>query len=264
MHYRLPVAANGGTGKLAAALAWIPKWIVRASAALGPIGVLVGLVIGLQVLLNLHGPKWAVALAVGVCVLLLLAVVLVFVEQYLKSDALKRQADQHSGELEMYRRGAQVAASMPAFHEALHLLRDASFLAQAGDSEVAYFEVLQRSLAAMTTVFHTVTGEPCRMCVKELVASRDAPSDITLRTDDDERWFTVQTRYRHDGSQGAAKDAPTPLQLNTDFRSVWHAQPRQCFFSNDLDAEINYHNPHRQDPDNVDYSATIVWPIQKR
>lgn len=258
-------ATQHNQSRLATAFERVPQWLVRASAALGPIGVILGLIVGLQALLDLHGPYWAVALAVAVSCLLLLAIVMLYIEQYLRHDAIARKDAQCKAELDELRRDAQVAAALPAFHKALHILRDVSYLAESGQDPASYFELLRNSLASMNEVFHTVVGAPCRMCVKELVASADAPDDVTLRRDEDEHWFTVKTRYRHDGSLGGPKDAPTPLQINSDFRSVWHSRTRQCFFSNDLDAEPNYSNPHRTgNPEEFDYNATLVWPIQKR
>lgn len=99
--------------------------------------------------------------------------------------------------------------------------------------------------------------------MKELTASADAPPTVEAT---DVRFFNVVTAYRHDGSTNPAKDAPTPLHANSDFQHVWNPEgPGRCFFSNDLDKEHNYSNSHRVgSPDEYDYNATIVWPIQFR
>jgi len=113
----------------------------------------------------------------------------------------------------------------------------------------------------MTQVFSVVTGAPCRMVIKELLATADAPDNF----DFDERFFTVRTFVRHTGTYSGPTDGPSPLHLNSDFLQVFDPmQDKRCFFSNDLDAEDNYANPHRRgDPSTFDYSSTIVWPIQR-
>jgi len=157
----------------------------------------------------------------------------------------------------------------PFLHEAFHTLRDASYSIREGNSEEMQLTLLVKSLDHVAIAFSSITGAPCRMCVKLLIAADDAPGEVTLSEDAnnaDERWFNVKTLYRHDGSHDPAKDQPTPLYRNSDFRQVWDQKHNsRCFFSNDLDAEPNYVNDHRAgNANDFEYNSTIVWPIQKK
>lgn len=248
------MASTGGStgGILAKGLNRVPRWLIVAMAAISPVATLCTLVLGLKALLGLNGPNWATALAAAVGLILVAAFATVFVQQYLLSH--------------QYARNARTAVALPTIHDALHDLRDAAFSIQEGDAEATYSDILQRSLGHMAMAFSTITGTPCRMCIKELLATADAPAELNFDEETDPRWFTVRTIFRHDGATGGTNDDPTPLHDNTDFRRIWDRNDEApCFFSNDLDAEPGYTNPHRAgDPHNFQYNAAIVWPIQKR
>ena len=235
----------------------IPTWVRRGSAAIGPIGALAALIIGVKELFSLSGPGWAIVLAISAGLLVFISIVSIYLEQY-----------RHQIELENYRRNSRVAVSLTSLHDAFDALRDASVVIRADDSTDSQIRVLVKSLESMNLAFSAITGVPCRMCVKELIAGSDAPEEITLNTGSDERWLSVRTWYRHDGHTDPVKDAPSPLYKNTDFARVLdQTAGMRCFFSNDLDNETGYRNEHRDGavgPHQYDYNSTIVWPIQRK
>src|ERR1035437_508054 len=278
----------------------VPLWVKRASTVIGPMGLLAALVIGIKDLGYISGPRWAEILAWAGAALVFVSVATIYFDQWrhesdvlaiqretqdqilnAQSDAQKQVSDaQSESQLQLadsrreaqvslaeFQRNAQVAVALPVLHDAYHALRDASYSIREDESEVDQYRHLIASLEHMAMAFSSITGAPCRMCVKELIASEDAPPEITLAGAKDERWFNVKTLYRHDGSYSEAKDGPTPLHRNSDFRQVWDPKNKaRCFFAEDLDAQANYLNDHRDGADlhDYEYHSTIVWPIQKR
>ncbi len=259
--------AVGSSGRLAKAATKVPRWVVRASAVIGPLGALAALLIGIRDLGNLSGPAWAVALAISGVAIVVVAITTIYLQQYRHEWELNLVRSNAQQELDLFRRNAQAAITLPAIHDAYHDLRDAWYAVASKDSEESQVHFLTQSLNQMATAFSVITGSPCRMCVKRLAAREDAPTEVTLSNEDaGEEFFNVSTVYRHDGRHNATKDGPTPLFRNSDFREIWSpTSVSRCFFSNDLNATPGYLNDHRTgDPSTYEYNAAIVWPIQKR
>jgi hypothetical protein len=234
----------------------VPEWLQVGLAAVAAIAGPITVVLGIRELFGLEGPGWAVVLAWFNAALVVLSLAVVFVLQFRHHSTM--------AELRMqYRRDRALTATMPKMHEAFHKLRDAGVVIQSNESPFAYDPLVTQALAGLNDVFSVVAGTPCRLCVKELVVSADAPPEFDAN---DVRFLGVRTLWRHDGSKRPEKDALSPLHDNTDFQQVMDpAQTSRCFFSNDLDSVPNYRNAHRTgDPADFDYNATIVWPIQKR
>lgn len=236
----------------------------KVSAFMFPVSAIIGIVLGVRELFGLDGPGWAVVLAVFDALLVVAVVVALYAEQHRHRKELAGLGEVHNAELAKYQRNARVAVALPTIHDAYHCLRDAAVRMHEGDTEHAVQERLIQSLSHMTRAFSAITGAPCRMSVKELHATPDAPDRADAAAD--VRFFEVGTCYRHDGSTNAVTDAPTPPGENADFRNVWDPeQTDRCFFANDIDAVRGYVNPHRQgDPKEFSYNSTIVWPIQSR
>lgn len=236
----------------------VPVWLQRGLFVTGAIGGPIGFLLGVRDLIGLEGPGWGQALAWSGAILLLLALAVVYVQQY-------RHADVIAGLTSQYRRNAAVALALPEIHLAFHQLRDAAVLIRGGNELAAYRLPLVQSLNHMAQAFSVVAGAPCRMSVKELLAAPNSPDEVDW--DEDPRYLVVKTLYRHDGAESVVKDTPSPLYDNSDFRQVWDRnESARCFFSNDLDAHPGYRNPHREgrSADEPDYNAAIVWPVQKR
>lgn len=162
------------------------------------------------------------------------------------------------------RRDARTALAVEHLHGALEELRDATVTMLNSSDRDAYDRPLVRALHEFEKAFSTIAGQSCRACIKVLEASAEAPA--ALNADGHTRYFDVSTLLRSDGTWTLAKDGPSPLMQNSDFMQIWSPESTQrWFFSNDLDAEPGYQNPHRagQDPLQFDYNATIVWPIQR-
>jgi hypothetical protein len=244
------------------ALDRVPASAKLAGATLGPLGVVIGVVIGARDLWHLQGPGWAKVLAWLAAGLVVGAMALVLAQQLQHRTRLSELHARYQAQLERSRRQSTVDVALPQFHRAFHKLRDAAAMIRSGDSEAAVTRVLEESLQSLSAAFSVVTGANCRACIKRLYATADAPDTVQPN---DPRYLQVSTLCRHDGSHHPQKDAPTPLHENSDFRNVWDPMRTEpCFFSNDLDAHPNYVNPHRDgtDPNLFDYNASIVWPIQ--
>lgn len=252
----------------------VSGWLGKASVVVAAIASVAAIVLGVRDLFDLRGPGWAKVLAWFAVGLTVTAVVALYAEQFRHRREVtrlyKRHFDEvaklnrsHQQDLDAYRRRARVGVALPALHDAFHFLRDAAVLVGAGETEAADRD-LRLSLEHMTSVFDSVTGAPCRMCVKELTADPNTPDHVDAERD--LRFFHVVTLYRHDGSRDLKNDDPTPLHANSDFLQVWDKeQSLRCFFSNDLDDCPGYTNPHRRgDPRDFEYNAAIVWPIQKK
>lgn len=236
------------------------------------------LILGIRELLDLHGPGWAIVLAVFTVLLTTAAVTVVYVEQGRRRTEISGVREQHAterdrlvehyeSELDRFRRDARVALALPDVHRAFEELREAQALLSDGEAGPPFTGRLMASLRAMTQAFSVIVGAPCRMSVKELIADESAPDEMDWPGD--VRWFTVRTLYRNEAPTDPTKDDPSPLSENTDFKRIWDPFDTalgRCFFSNDLDTDPpDYHNPHRpRGAPDPEYNASIVWPIQRR
>lgn len=256
----------------------VPEWL---QVSIGVMGVLAGpasLVLGAQALANLDGPGWAKALAWFGCFLVVASLASVYLLQYRHhrvatelaqgyTTAVNDLHESHRAETaqleKQFERDRRLSSALPKFHDALHKMRDAAVIIQDGGDEFAYGPLVVDSLSDLKDVFTSIVGAPCRVCFKELEATADATAG---KDDNDPRFLEVHTGWRHDGSNDPAVDDASPLYANSDFEAVMNpANTQRCFLSNDLDAEPGYTNPHRTgDPEDFEYNATIVWPVQKQ
>jgi hypothetical protein len=269
------------TGKAMAdsdGLARPPRGRSIGTMTLGAIALVSGLitiVLGIKTLWDLEGPGWAIVLAWFVSAMVVLSLVTLLAQQVRHANRMAgRQADheaaierlvvQQKVDLQAQDRSARYATAFPLIHESLHLLRDAAVAIDRGAPPEAIPGLISASLKPFSRAFDVITGSPTRACVKVLTGATDAPETVNVASD--QRYLLVSTFARDSGSNPPGTSGPDPLTANTDFLTVWDPnQPGRCFFSNDLDKEQGYLNPHRP-PGQVDpdYNATIVWPIQKK
>ena len=160
-------------------------------------------------------------------------------------------------------RALRLASNTSALHRSLHMLRDYAYKARTAQSADDVRPLLLGALEAQAEMWSSISGVSCRVCLKEALLTADAPDSFDL-PDADPRYVVVRTYLRHHTVDlDSVHDEPTPLMANTDFNALFtDHRNTHWYFSNDIDKERNYGNPHRGV--SIDYNATMNWPIQKR
>lgn len=206
-----------------------------------------GIVVAWRALLGLPDAAWEVVLATFPAVVTVCALALV-----------ARVQVRHG-------RHARYAHATVAFHNACHALRDAFASVQRGDDPDVYIRRVDEALTSLAQAFSTVTGAPCRVCIKQLFGTG---AEGTVDPSDEEglRRLKVSTWARDTSSRSRISSSREDyVSDNTDYkRLILDRYLDRCFLSNDLERENPYENSHWVEGMPREYRATIVWPIQYR
>ncbi|MCX5862134.1 MAG: hypothetical protein NTW27_08445 [Deltaproteobacteria bacterium] len=161
----------------------------------------------------------------------------------------------------MYKRQTRYCQAFPHIHEAIHQLRDASFLLQTGEGINPVSDHIKSSLKSLAAAFTIITGETCRACIKQLYClDQSIEKDI-------ERNLVVTTLYRTPQQADPSDTDRDYVTDNSDFLALFTQPSERCFFSNNLCQLPGYKNSHwTTDTYNrgaFPYLSTIVWPVRK-
>jgi hypothetical protein len=141
-------------------------------------------------------------------------------------------------------------------------------------NEAQLISNLERILGDIANVFTMVTRTHCRACIKVLVAAPNTPPEMFRDRKLLLHHLMVRTYARDPASATIQFDESADyVEMNTDFTQVFKNPKQRYFFSNDLKKDLlanQYKNSHIPDnyeikskPWPLDYSSTMVWPIQK-
>lgn len=165
----------------------------------------------------------------------------------------------------VYAHKARYAEASPNLHQAFHSLRDAYFAVITNGSDDQVMGLLRQSLQSAATVFTTISGVNCRMCIKDLYCADP-------KANPPERGFITKDLCRSDRSVGpmGTQNELDWITENSDFYLLFADPQKKYFFSNNLPKlakRVNYKNSH-WDSDvyaekKFPYNSTIVWPIRK-
>lgn len=156
----------------------------------------------------------------------------------------------------------RIAHSISYLHNAIHIIRDSwqkIFPERDGkkdlDKENAK-EYIQKSLDEFEKFFSTVTGSPCRTCIKTIVDFSTLKVETFARS-------TSSTRI------SVNKDtADDNVNNNSEFYELL-ANKKRFWHVDDVDSEKNYQNSHleinskKKKSKQLGYKTTFTWPIRK-
>lgn len=182
-------------------------------------------------------------LAIAICALFSVSLVALFIQEY------------------RYSRKARYAEASGYFHKSIHALRDAWFSWRTSESDSTVKQHVTQTIKELANGFSVITGARCRACVKMIYIADE-------KTDAETRRFAVRTYCR-------SEDIPEPepakgvdwVDDNTDFDELMYTPSMKCYFKNNLPYP-GYMNSHwtskQMEKGEMDYRATIVFPIRKR
>jgi hypothetical protein len=198
------------------------------------------------------------------CLLLTGLIILLYMQE-------RRHRELYAQQDRQYQRRARYASATSQIHDAFHQLRDATVLRMdAPANSEAFLSAINNSVSSFAVVFSTITGAPCRVCIKQLQLhmTTDGDRDSAHR---DPRYMAVYDLSRSGGITRPPTDPSSPdwVDDNTDFEQIVRGTER-IFFSNDLRELLRrgqYRNSHwTQDTiekEEYQYLSTIVWPIRR-
>ncbi len=159
----------------------------------------------------------------------------------------------------------RIAHSLAYLHNSIHVIRDnwqkifPETNGSKGIDKDNAKEYIQKSLNEFERYFSTVTGAPCRACIKTIVDISDISS------------LKVKTFARSSSSLClpiAADNENDEVKNNSDFYELVANRERYWYVKN-VDCEKNYQNSHlsinspKKKSSQLGYSTTFTWPIRK-
>jgi TIR domain len=165
------------------------------------------------------------------------------------------------------RRRARVGAVASRIHHVHHLLRDITHTlfhpntAANVMQQSLFWDSLTSVLDEMAAVFSELTGEACRMVIKQHVSDL---ANVEVGSESVGSSALVRDFVRSSNSHSVSPRFDR-IQDNTDFREIYNGE-RNVYRCNDIAAAISeggYENSHLAIDKPLPYSSTIVWPIRK-
>lgn len=156
----------------------------------------------------------------------------------------------------------RIAHSISYLHNAIHIIRDnwqKIFPERNGkkdlDKENAK-EYIQKSLGEFENFFSTVTGSPCRTCIKAIVGFSPLKVETFARSTS-----SACLTANEDTDNDKVDNNSEFYELVANRERFWHVE--------DVDSEKNYQNSHleinskKKKSKQLGYKTTFTWPIRK-
>lgn len=223
------------------------QWLTLAAA-------IITIIVGLLTLLRLITYPWVgIILASCYCIFLAGSWILLIVQDI------------------QYKRKARMAEANIPLHKAYHYLRNAWYSWRTGATEEPVLEIISRSLREFASAFSIITGAHCRTCIKTTYIPNELLNDVDGGGSIPSRSWAAQTYCRSDDAKERCHESGHDwIDDNSDYEELMkadHEPGTRRFFCNNLPYP-GYKNSHYSSSEmkegKMAYSATIVWPIQKK
>lgn len=172
-------------------------------------------------------------------------------------DAIQKAFSDELGAktLELTQKSAQLDSVVRAIEDMSRLslrLRRIEYEATNDDSpKVVVQDLLRHTLIELSALFETISGSPCRICIKMVYDHVDS-SGSTQRA--------VKAIARSNTPRSEHRESPDLVVKNTDFSAIIFNREKYWFCANIHDKALvpQYSNTS----DTLPYSSVIVWPLR--
>lgn len=156
----------------------------------------------------------------------------------------------------------RIAHSIAYLHNSIHVIRDnwqKIFPEMDGSKYIdkdSAKEYIQKSLNEFERYFSTVTGAPCRTCIKTIVDFSSLKVETFARSSS-----SLCLPIANDKENDNVENNSEFYELVANKERYWHVA--------NVDTEKNYHNSHlsinspKKKSSQLGYSTTFTWPIRK-
>lgn len=156
----------------------------------------------------------------------------------------------------------RIAHSIAYLHNAIHVIRDnwQKIFPEIGGKKTldkdSAKEYIQKSLDEFERYFSTITGSPCRTCIKTIVDFEPLKVETFARSSS-----SVCLPIKRDTDNDNVENNSEFYELVVNKERYWHVK--------NIDTEKNYHNSHleinspKKKSSQLGYNMTFTWPIRK-